>query len=53
MMIYGKGQKLYSTPLYEAKKKLIADFSGFKISNITRIAISPDGKKLAIVAESK
>lgn len=52
-VIYGKDNKLYLTSLYNNDKKLVADLSKLGITKISRIAISPDGTQLAIVAESK
>lgn len=52
-VVYGKGSVLYTTFVYEQKKKQLVDLSAYGIQNITRIAVSPDGKQMAIVAESK
>ena len=52
-VVYGKGSVLYTTFVYEQKKKVLVDLSSYGIQNITRIAVSPDGKQMAIVAESK
>lgn len=54
-VIYGIGNKLYSTVLLDGydEKKMIKDLSELGIKNISRIAISADYSKLAIVAESK
>ncbi len=59
-IIAGNNSKLYVN--YTANKDCkdgknawneIVDLSNYGITNITRIAVSPDGKKLAIVAEKK
>ncbi len=52
-VLYGYKSKIFSATMYNNVKKEVANFSSFGITNITRIAISPDGTKLAIVAESK
>ncbi len=52
-VLYGYKSKLFSTFNYKEDKKELLDLSSLGITNITRIAISPDGTKLAIVAESK
>ncbi len=54
-IIMGDGGMLYKNQ-FENKKSgwiKIADLSKYGIINITRIAISPDGKKMAIVAHQK
>lgn len=52
-IIYGLDSKLYEVKLHSQNKKMIADLSSFGIIGITRIAMSPDGKKIAIVATKK
>jgi hypothetical protein len=56
-LFMGDGARLYSrifvTVGKDAPWKLIADLTSFGITNITRLTVSPDGKQLAIVAESK
>ncbi len=51
-IIIGSGSKLflYDTFLNEDWKE-VADLSDYRIKDITRLAISPDGKKIALVAE--
>jgi dipeptidyl aminopeptidase/acylaminoacyl peptidase len=55
-IIIGNGSQLYKKTFYSIGKdglwKKISDLSSYGIKNITRIAVSPDGKKMAIVAES-
>ncbi|HNP18001.1 MAG TPA: hypothetical protein PKL31_06175 [Fulvivirga sp.] len=48
MMLMGKGNKLYQ---FDAMKGWleIADLSVFNLSGITRLAVSPDGQKIAVV----
>jgi hypothetical protein len=52
-ILIGSGNKLYlyDTFLNEDWKE-VADLSQYKIKDISRMAVSPDGKKLALVAES-
>ena len=52
-ILIGSGNKLYlyDTFLNEDWKE-VADLSQFKIKDISRMAVSPNGKKLALVAES-
>lgn len=51
-IIIGSGSKLfmYDTFLNEEWKE-VADLSDYKIKDITRLSVSSDGKKLALVAE--
>lgn len=49
-ILMGKGSKLYVWEMGKEWKE-IADLSEHTISNITRLSISQDGKKLALVAE--
>lgn len=49
MIIMGKGSKLYFYK--ENNWKEFADLASNGISQITRVSVSPDGKKLALVAE--
>jgi hypothetical protein len=49
--IMGLGEKLYSFhPVYQPTWKEIMDLSIYGIRQITRLVISPDGKKLALVS---
>ncbi|MCW5519744.1 hypothetical protein J1N09_07830 [Aureitalea sp. L0-47] len=49
--LIGSGTKLFMYDLFgEDRWMEVADLSEFKIDNITRMALSPDGTKLAIVA---
>ena len=51
-LILGSFNKLFIYDTFGNQKwNLVADLSEFKITNITRIAVSTDGKKLALVAE--
>ncbi|MGJ8666323.1 MAG: hypothetical protein ACSHW7_08160 [Patiriisocius sp.] len=52
-LLLGSGSKLHVYDLFEKPQewKEVADLSNFNISEITRITVSPDGKKLALVAE--
>ena len=45
-----KGSKIYKIEDETNAWNEIADFANFGISNITRLAISPDGKKMAVVS---
>jgi len=48
--IMGVGEKLfYFHPVYQPTWKQIADLSIYGITHITRLAVSPDGKQLALV----
>ena len=48
----GSGSQLFVYDLYgDGDWQKIADFSNEGITNITRLAVSPDGSKLALVAE--
>jgi hypothetical protein len=50
-LLIGSGARLYLYDLYgDGAWKEVADLSEYKIGNITRLAISPDGTKLAVVA---
>ena len=50
VIIMANKSKIYSIKLVDAEEKVIADYSFFGANmNITRIAISADGKKMAIV----
>lgn len=52
-ILMGHENKLYTyKPGKDVDWKEVASLEANKIKNITRLAISPDGKKLAIVAES-
>jgi len=51
-LLLGSNNKLYLYDLFGSDKwEEAADLSEFKIKNISRLTVSPDGKKLAIVAE--
>ena len=51
-LLIGSRDKLFLLDLFgNGDWKLVADLSEHKIKDITRLAVSPDGKKLAIVAE--
>ncbi|WP_432411434.1 TolB family protein [Rasiella sp. SM2506] len=51
-LLLGSGSKLYVYDLFgPGEWKEVADLSANNIQNITRITVSPDGKKLALVAE--
>jgi hypothetical protein len=51
-LLIGSRDKLFMLDLFEnGDWKLVADLSEFNIKNITRLALSPNGKTLAIVAE--
>jgi len=51
-ILIGKGNKLYMyDTLGEAEWKKVASLEEFGITNIRRMAVSPDGKKLALVGE--
>ena len=51
-LLIGSRDKLFLLDLFgNGDWKLIADLSEYKIKDITRLAVSPDGKKLALVAE--
>ncbi len=50
--IIGSGSKLYVYDQFGSGDwKEVADLSAYKIKNITRLAVSPNGTKLALVAE--
>lgn len=50
----GSGSQLFMYDLYgNGDWQKIADFSDKNITNITRLAVSPDGRTLALVAEVK
>ncbi len=51
-LLCGSGDKLYLYDLFGSGDwKLAVDLSEYKIKDITRLAVSPNGTKLAIVAE--
>ena len=53
-LLIGSRDKLFLLDLFgNGDWKQIADLSEYQIKEITRLAISPDGTKLAIVAEPK
>ena len=50
--LIGSGDKLYLYDLFGSGDWMeVADLSAYRIKDITRLAISPDGTKLALVAE--
>ena len=52
-VVMASKNKIYSIKLMSAEEKVIADYSSWGQNiNITRIAISSDGKKMAIVCTS-
>jgi hypothetical protein len=52
-ILIGSGNKLYVYDTFlNSEWKQVADLSEYNIKDITRLAVSPDGKKLALVAES-
>jgi hypothetical protein len=53
-ILVGSGNKLYMyDTLGESEWTRVASLEDYGLKNITRMAISPNGKKLAIVTESK
>ena len=53
-LLLGSNYKLYLYDLFGSDKwEEVADLSAYKLQNISRITISPNGKKLALVAEPK
>jgi hypothetical protein len=53
-ILVGSGNKLYMyDTLGESEWTRVASLEDYGLKNITRMAISPNGKKLAIVAEAK
>ncbi|HEX9826559.1 MAG TPA: DUF6265 family protein [Flavobacteriaceae bacterium] len=51
-ILMGKGDKLYKLQLNKGEDWVeVASLSGYGISNITRLAVSPGGTKLAVVGE--
>ncbi len=53
-LLIGSLDKLYMLDFFGSEDwKLVADLSEYNIKEITRLAVSPDGTKLAIVAEKK
>ncbi len=52
-LLIGSRDKLFLLDLFgNGDWKLVADLSEYQIKDITRLAISPDGKRLALVAEA-
>lgn len=49
-IIFCNGGSIYASGFWGNEISLLQDISSYGISNITRIAISPDGKKLAVVS---
>jgi len=53
-LLCGSGSKLYLYDLFgKGAWEEVADLSAYNIKDITRLALSPDGKRLALVAEPK
>jgi hypothetical protein len=53
-LLIGSLDKLFLLDLFgNGDWKLVADLSKYNIKNITRLAVNPDGSKLAMVAELK
>ena len=53
-LLIGSGDKLFLYDLFgPGEWKEVANLSEHNITNITRMAVSPNGKKLAVVAEPK
>jgi len=53
-LLIGSRNKLFMLDLFgNGDWKLVTDLSEFNIKNITRLALSPNGKTLAIVAETE
>ena len=51
-LLLGSGSKLYSYDMFGPGAWLeVADLSEYNLKNITRLAVSPDGTKIALVAE--
>jgi hypothetical protein len=53
IVFFGYKNKLVELDYFSNTIKCDLDLSKYGITNITRLAVSPDGKKIAIVAESK
>ena len=51
-LLSGKGAKLYAWRRGDSEWKEVADFSSASLTNITRLAVSPDGSMLAMVADA-
>jgi len=53
-LLCGSGERLYLYDFFgKGAWEEVADLSAYNIKNITRLALSPDGKRLALVAEPK
>jgi hypothetical protein len=53
-LLIGSLDKLFLLDLFgNGEWKLVADLSKYNIKDITRLAVNPDGSKLAMVAELK
>jgi Tol biopolymer transport system component len=53
-LLLGSGSKLYVYDLFGSGEWVeVADLSANSVQNITRISVSPDGKRIALVAETK
>ncbi len=52
VLLIGSGSRLYKYDMFGKQEwELYADLTNYNINNITRLAISPDAKQIAIVAE--
>jgi hypothetical protein len=51
LYITGKGSKIYASYLFQKKDKELIDLANKNIKKITRVAVSKDGRRLAIVAQ--
>ena len=52
-LLLGSGAKLYVYDMFGTSQwEEVADLTAYNISEITRITISPDGKRIAFAAES-
>jgi hypothetical protein len=50
-LLLGSGSKIYLYDMFGAQEWIkVADLSTYTISTINRITVSPDGKKIALVA---
>ena len=53
-LLCGSGERLYLYDLFgKGSWEEVADLSAYNIKDITRLALSPNGKRLAVVAEPK
>ena len=51
-LLTGQGSKLFAWRRGDTEWREIADFASASLSNITRLAVSPDGSMLAMVADA-